>query len=559
LSKEFPCDIASNQAGTTTRVTALAPRLTAKWNKMLRHYIRAEKVFEIMNVTPALLIILDGFGYREECADNAICQARKPHWNFFWKTCPHTTINASEKWVGLPTAQMGNSEVGHMNIGAGRVIYQDYTRIEADIASGEFFKNPVLKRAVDTARTNRSALHILGLLSPGGVHSHEAQIAAMVEMAARAGLKNICVHAFLDGRDTPPRSARASLEFMRDKCSQAGAGRIASIVGRYYAMDRDQRWERVEAAYDLITQGKGAYTAPDAVAALEAAYARGENDEFVKATAIVPAGDKAARMNDGDVCVFMNFRADRARQMTRALTDDAFAGFKRAYVPKLGFFCTLTSYGEDFKMPAAYAPQSIANGFGEYIAKQGLRQLRIAETEKYAHVTYFFNGGIETPNPGEDRVLVPSPKVATYDLKPEMSAFEVTDQLVAAIQSRQYDAIVCNYANGDMVGHTGNLAAATRAVEVLDECLGRVIKAMQAIGGEVLITADHGNAEMMHDETTHQAHTAHTLNVVPLLYIGRKATAAAGGALKDVAPTLLRMMGLPQPPEMTGQPLIDFV
>jgi 2,3-bisphosphoglycerate-independent phosphoglycerate mutase len=526
---------------------------------MLRHYIRAQKVLEIMNVTPVLLVILDGFGYREECDDNAICQARKPHWNFFWKTYPHTTIDASEKWVGLPTAQMGNSEVGHLNIGAGRVIYQDYTRIEADIESGEFFKNPVLLQAVSTALANRSKLHVLGLVSPGGVHSHETQIAAMVELAARAGLKNVCVHAFLDGRDTPPRSARSSLEFLRDKCAQLGAGRIASIVGRYYAMDRDQRWERVQAAYDLITQGKGEYVAPDPIAALEAAYARGENDEFVKATAIVPAGGGVTRMDDGDVCVFMNFRADRARQMTRALTDDAFAGFKRAYVAKLGFFCTLTTYGEDFKMPAAYAPQNIANGFGEYIARQGLQQLRIAETEKYAHVTYFFNGGIETPNPGEERVLVPSPKVATYDLKPEMSAFEVTDKLVAAIQSRKYQAIVCNYANGDMVGHTGNLAAATRAIEVLDECLGRVIKAMQDIGGEVLITADHGNAEMMHDNTTHQAHTAHTLNVVPLLYIGRKAKATAGGALKDVAPTLLRMMGLPQPPEMTGKPLINFV
>ncbi|HEV7820763.1 MAG TPA: 2,3-bisphosphoglycerate-independent phosphoglycerate mutase, partial [Burkholderiales bacterium] len=462
-----------------------------------------------MNVTPVLLVILDGFGYREECTDNAICQARKPNWNFWWNTATHTTIDASEKWVGLPSAQMGNSEVGHLNIGAGRVIYQDYTRIEADIESGEFFKNAVLKQAVDTALRNGSTLHILGLLSPGGVHSHESQIAAMVQMATHAGLKDICVHAFLDGRDTPPRSARASLEFMNVKFTQLGAGRIASMVGRYYAMDRDQRWERVEGAYDLITQGKSEFTAPDAITGLEKAYGRGENDEFVKATAIVPAGGTPARMQDGDACVFMNFRADRARQMTRALTDDQFAGFKRAAVPKLGYFCTLTSYGEDFKMPAAYAPQSIANGFGEYIAKQRLKQLRIAETEKYAHVTYFFNGGIETPNPGEERVLVPSPKVATYDLKPEMSAYEVTDKLVAAIESRQYAAIVCNYANGDMVGHTGNLAAATRAIEVLDECLGRVIKAMKDAGGEVLITADHGNAEMMHDESTHQAHTAH--------------------------------------------------
>ena len=507
-----------------------------------------------MNLTPVLLIILDGFGYREECTDNAICQARKPHWNFYWNTCPHTTIDASEKWVGLPAAQMGNSEVGHLNIGAGRVIYQDFTRICAAIESGEFFQNAVLRRAVDTARGNQSALHILGLLSPGGVHSHEAQIAALVEMAVRAGVKDIRVHAFLDGRDTPPKSAHASLEFMQQKFRQLGTGRIASVVGRYYAMDRDQRWERVRTAYDLITQGKGAYQAPDALSALEMAYARGENDEFVQATAIAPA----THMNDGDACVFMNFRADRARQMTRALTDPGFDGFPRAVVPKFGFFCTLTSYGADFKLPAAYLPQSIANSFGEYVAEQGLSQLRIAETEKYAHVTYFFNGGVETPYPREDRVMVPSSKVATYDLKPEMSAFEVTDQLIAAIQRRQYAAIVCNYANGDMVGHTGNLAAATRAIEVLDECLGRVIKAMQDSGGEVLITADHGNAEMMRDPTTHQPHTAHTLNVVPLLYIGRKAKAAAGGALQDVAPTLLRMMGLAQPPEMTGKPLIDF-
>jgi 2,3-bisphosphoglycerate-independent phosphoglycerate mutase len=316
----------------------------------------------------------------------------------------------------------------------------------------------------------------------------------------------------------------------------------------------------VQPAYDLITQGKAQYQAPDAPSALKLAYARGESDEFVKTTAIVPAGKTPTRMRDGDACVFMNFRADRARQMTRALTAPDFSGFQREYVPRLGYYCTLTSYGDEFKLPAAFLPQNVANGFGEYLANQGLKQLRIAETEKYAHVTYFFNGGIETPYPGEERVLVPSPKVATYDLKPEMSAFEVTDKLVAAIKNRQYDAIICNYANGDMVGHTGNLAAATRAIEVLDECLGRVIEAMQENGGEVLITADHGNAEMMLDESTHQAHTAHTLNVVPLLYIGRTAKiSGGGGALRDVAPTLLRMMGLPQPPEMTGRPLIDFV
>ena len=512
-----------------------------------------------MNVTPVLLIILDGFGYREACDNNAICQARKPNWNFFWNTCAHSTIDASEKWVGLPVAQMGNSEVGHLNIGSGRVVYQDYTRIDAAIESREFLANSVLKKAVATAHGNKSTLHILGLLSPGGVHSHQSQIAAMVEMAVTGGVANVCVHAFLDGRDTPPRSAATSLDQLQQKCAQLKVARIASIVGRYYAMDRDQRWERVHPAYDLITQGRAEFQAPDALTALDQAYARGENDEFVKTTAIVPANGAPARMRDGDVVVFMNFRADRARQMTRALTDPGFTGFQRAYIPRLGYFCTLTSYGEDFKLPAAFLPQNISNGFGEYLANQDLKQLRIAETEKYAHVTYFFSGGHETPYPGEDRVLVPSPKVATYDLQPEMSAFEVTDKLIEAIRGRKYAAIVCNYANGDMVGHTGNLAAATRAIEVLDECLGRVINTMRETGGEVLVTADHGNAETMYDEATHQAHTAHTLNVVPLLYIGRKAKISAGGALQDVAPTLLKMMGLPQPPEMTGKALIDFV
>ncbi|MCW5605979.1 MAG: 2,3-bisphosphoglycerate-independent phosphoglycerate mutase, partial [Burkholderiales bacterium] len=327
------------------------------------------------------------------------------------------------------------------------------------------------------------------------------------------------------------------------------------ICGRYYAMDRDRRWERMQPAYDLITQGKAEFGAPTAAEGLRAAYARGESDEFVKATVI----DPAIRMNDGDAVVFMNFRADRARQLTAALTDPAFDGFRRERFPRLGCFCTLTGYGEDFShLPVAFPPQTIGNGFGEYISKQGIRQLRIAETEKYAHVTYFFNGGVEAPYPGEDRILVPSPRVATYDLQPEMSAREVTDKLVEAIRSRQYGAIVCNYANGDMVGHTGNLEAATRAIEVLDECIDRAVAAMSETGGEVLITADHGNAETMLDTETQQAHTAHTLNLVPLLYIGRKAQIAEGGALQDVAPTLLAMMGLPQPPEMSGKPLIRF-
>jgi 2,3-bisphosphoglycerate-independent phosphoglycerate mutase len=375
-------------------------------------------------------------------------------------------------------------------------------------------------------------------------------------MAARTGVREIRVHAFLDGRDTPPRSAEASLLAVERLCAELKAGRIASICGRYYAMDRDRRWERVRPAYDLLTQGKAAQRAQSAVEGLRAAYARGESDEFVQATAI---GERGVRMEDGDAAVFMNFRADRARQLTRALTDPGFDGFVRERVPRLGYFCTLTSYGEDFaRIPAAFAPQNVTNGFGEYVAAQGMKQLRIAETEKYAHVTYFFNGGVETPYPGEERILVPSPKVATYDLKPEMSADEVTDRLVDAIRSRQYGAIICNFANGDMVGHTGNLAAATRAIEVLDECIGRAVAAMRDAGGEVLITSDHGNAETMLDEASRQPHTAHTLNVVPLLYVGRKAKIANRGALQDVAPTLLAMMGLPQPPQMTGKSLIAF-
>jgi 2,3-bisphosphoglycerate-independent phosphoglycerate mutase len=508
-----------------------------------------------MKVTPVLLIILDGFGHREECDFNAICQARKPHWNFLWSIYPHTTLDASEKWVGLPREQMGNSEVGHMNIGAGRVVYQDYTKIEHAIETGEFFSNPVLVKAVETARGAGRALHVLGLLSPGGVHSHESQIHAMLEMAARGGVKSIRVHAFLDGRDTPPKSAKASLDALQRKCDELKAGGIASICGRYYAMDRDQRWERVKPAYDLITRGLAEFHAANPLEALHAAYARGESDEFVKATAI----GKQASMNEGDAVVFMNFRADRARQLTCTLTEPDFKGFKRDHFPRLGYYCTLTTYGEDFaSIPAAFPPQSVDNGFGEYVSRQGLKQLRIAETEKYAHVTYFFNGGVETPYSGEDRILVPSPKVATYDLKPEMSAYEVTDKLVEAIRSRRYDAIICNFANGDMVGHTGNLAAATRAIEVLDECIGRAVAAMQEVGGEALITADHGNAETMLDPATKQAHTAHTLNVVPLLYIGRRAKIAKGGALQDVAPTLLTMMGLPQPAQMTGRSLISF-
>ncbi len=510
-------------------------------------------------VRPVVLLILDGFGCAAPSPDNAIEHARMPHYRELLARHPHTTIDASEMPVGLPEGQMGNSEVGHLNIGAGRVIYQDFTRIDHAIATGEFAANPVLNAAITQARATGRALHVLGLLSSGGVHSHERHLAAMVRLAAAGGVRDIRVHAFLDGRDTPPRSAAASLAAMDRTCAEHPGARIASIVGRYYAMDRDQRWDRVEAAYDLLVDGTAAFTAATALAGLDAAYARGESDEFVKATAIADAAGRVSAMSDGDVVVFMNFRADRAREITRALTDPDFTGFARKRVVRLGEYVCLTSYGDDFAhLPIAFGPQSIANSFGEYIAGLGLAQLRIAETEKYAHVTYFFNGGVEAVYPGEDRILVPSPRVATYDEKPEMSAFEVTDRLVEAIRSGRYDAIVCNYANGDMVGHTGNFAAACRAIETLDSCIGRVVAAAREAGGEVLITADHGNAERMHDDATGQAHTAHTLNRVPFVYVGRPATLRDGGALQDIAPTLLALMGLPQPPEMTGRSLVSL-
>ena len=511
------------------------------------------------SVRRVILLILDGFGCREDAPDNAITRANAPHWRELLATCPHTTLDASELRVGLPEGQMGNSEVGHLNIGAGRVVYQDFTRIDVAIRDGQFARNPALLGAVDAARTSGATLHVLGLLSPGGVHSHERQIAAMVEMAATAGVRRIAVHAFLDGRDTPPRSAAASIDAMEAVCARHPNARIASLCGRYYAMDRDKRWERTAAAYALLVDGTAAHVARSARQGLEQAYARGESDEFVQATAIVDRDGAPTRMEDGDVVVFMNFRADRARQLTRALTDPDFDGFVRPRLPQLRAFVTLTRYGDEFKaLPVAFAPQTVDNSFGEYLSRLHLTQLRIAETEKYAHVTYFFNGGSEAVYPGEDRILVPSPKVATYDEQPEMSAPEVTDRLVAAIASEHYAAIVCNYANGDMVGHTGNFAAAKRAIEALDQSIGRVVDAARARGTEVLITADHGNAERMHDDTTGQAHTAHTLNVVPCVYVGRPATLIGGGALQDIAPTLLAIMGLPKPPEMTGHSLVRF-
>jgi 2,3-bisphosphoglycerate-independent phosphoglycerate mutase len=518
----------------------------------------AQPTSVVPGVRRVVLLILDGFGCRDDAPDNAIARADTPRWRQLLATCPHTTIDASELRVGLPEGQMGNSEVGHLNIGAGRVVYQDFTRIDVAIRDGAFAHNAVLVDAIDAARDGNATLHVLGLVSPGGVHSHERQIAAMVDMAAAAGVRQVAVHAFLDGRDTPPRSAGASLDFIEGVCERHPDARIASICGRYYAMDRDRRWERIAPAYALIVDGTAPYAARSAREGLDAAYARGESDEFVQATVITDAGT-ATRIEDGDVVVFMNFRADRARQLTRALTDPDFDGFARRRTPHLARFVSLTNYGDELKHPAvAFAPQVIRNSFGEYLAQLHLSQLRIAETEKYAHVTYFFNGGSEAVYPGEERILVPSPKVATYDQKPEMSAAEVTDRLVDAIGSGRYAAIVCNYANADMVGHTGNFAAARRAIETLDACIGRVVDAARAHGAEVVITADHGNAERMHDDTTGQAHTAHTLNLVPCVYVGRPATLVPGGALQDIAPTLLAIMGLPKPAEMTGHSLVRF-
>ncbi|PHV11670.1 2,3-bisphosphoglycerate-independent phosphoglycerate mutase [Chitinimonas sp. BJB300] len=508
-------------------------------------------------VTPVLLLILDGYGHRLEGADNAILHAQKPHIDSLMAEFPHTTINASEQFVGLPAGQFGNSEVGHLNIGAGRVLQQDISRVDCDVADQSLGSNPVLKQAIDTAAAAKTTLHILGLVSDGGVHAHESHIHELIRAAHQAGVAKIAVHAFLDGRDTPPRSAERYLGRLQTVCDANPGAQIVSVVGRYYVMDRDKRWERVEPAYRLIVDGEAEYVAVTAQEALAAAYARGENDEFVLATAIRPHGNPS-RIEDGDVVVFMNFRADRAREITVAINEDSFDGFARPRRPKLAVFATLTSYAEIYPYPVAYTKPKVQNSFGEYIGRLGLKQLRIAETEKYPHVTYFFSGGEEKEFPGEDRILVASPKVATYDLKPEMSAVEVTDKIVEAIESKQYAAIICNYANGDMVGHTGNFDAAVKAIEALDACVGRAVAAMQAIGGEVIITADHGNCEVMWDNVSGQAHTQHTTDLVPFIYIGRKARLASSGALKDIAPSLLAMMGISQPAEMTGHSLIHF-
>lgn len=499
-----------------------------------------------------VLVVLDGWGIGEASAHNAIHVARTPNWERLWQSPAKTLLDASGASVGLPVGQMGNSEVGHMNLGAGRVIHQDLTRIDRAIDCGDFATNPVLNEVINTCGERDGALHVLGLLSPGGVHSHERHIVALLALAQRRGA-TVRLHAFLDGRDTPPRSALESL------CAVAARfpGTITTISGRYYAMDRDRRWRRTERAYRLIQAGEAPFHFDTPQAALEAAYERGESDEFVQPTAIHSAGEPPAKLADGDAAIFMNFRADRSRQLTRAIVAEGFQGFRRRSRARLAAFATLTHYADDIDVPAAFGFEPEAHTFGECVAKRGLKQLRIAETEKYAHVTYFFSGGREQPFPREERILVPSPKVATYDLTPAMSADEVTDHLLDAITSGRYDAIVCNYANADMVGHTGILNAAVQAVECIDECLGRLLDALTRSGAQCLVTADHGNVERMADGDSRVPHTAHTACPVPLVYVGpRPLRLAHGGTLADVAPTLLALMGIAAPPAMTGRSLL---
>ena len=508
---------------------------------------------------PMVLLILDGWGYSEKPQFNAIAAAHKPIMDDLWNNSPHTLIRTSGAAVGLPADQMGNSEVGHLNLGAGRVVYQEFTRVSRAIKTGSFYSNPTLTDAVDMAIENEKAVHILGLLSPGGVHSHEEHIHAMVELAVQRGADKVYLHAFLDGRDTSPRSAAASIELMEEKFASFGGGRFASIIGRYYAMDRDHRWPRIQAAYDLITLGKAEYQAGCAADAVQMAYERDESDEFVKGTAIVPEGAAPVTVEDGDVMIFMNYRSDRARQITRPFIEKDFDGFERESQPRLGCFVSLTEYKADFDVSIAYPAERLKNVFGDYVAENGLRQLRLAETEKYAHVTFFFNGGQEKPFEGEDRILVKSPMVPTYDMQPEMNAPEDTDKRVAAIESGVYDVIICNYANPDMVGHTGKFDAAVEAIEAVDACVGRVVDALERCGGEMLVTADHGNAELMLDSETGQVHTAHTTNLVPLVYYGRPATMSEHGALSDIAPSMLYLMNMEIPPEMTGTPLVELL
>ncbi|MCH1782287.1 2,3-bisphosphoglycerate-independent phosphoglycerate mutase [Psychrobacter glaciei] len=518
--------------------------------------------------TPHVLMILDGFGHREEDKDNAIAAANMPNLDKIYQKYPHGLISASGEDVGLPDGQFGNSEVGHMNLGAGRVLYQDSTRISSELANREFYKNEALVDAVKAANEKGGNVHIMGLLSDGGVHSHQDHIEGMCHSALVHGAKNVFVHCFLDGRDTPPKSADKYINRLREYLNKLNAhyeGRvqIASIIGRYYAMDRDNRWDRVQKAYELITEGKADRLSTRADGAVQAAYKARETDEFINPTTVIESGDTPYTVDDNDALIFMNFRADRARELAQAfvLPDHEFSGFARHKQPKLAAFVMLTKYSDILadspKTSIAYYPTSLTNTLGEYLQEQGKTQLRIAETEKYAHVTFFFSGGREAEYKGETRILVPSPDVATYDLQPEMSAPEVTDKLVAAIESGKYDVLIVNYANGDMVGHTGIFEAAVQAVEALDVCVGRIESAVRAAGGDMLITADHGNVEQMQDYESGQVHTQHTTEHVPLIYIGeQKVQVRSGGKLSDIAPTILSLINIDAPEEMTGENLL---
>ena len=509
-----------------------------------------------MSKKPYALIIMDGYGVNERHEGNAIYTAKTPNMDKYLAQYPNTVIHASGMDVGLPEGQMGNSEVGHTNIGAGRIVYQELTRITKSIEDGDFFENEALLAAVENCKKNNSALHFMGLLSDGGVHSHIKHLYGLLELAKKNGLDKVYVHCFMDGRDVSPTSGADFVEALVEKMRNIGIGKIATVMGRYYAMDRDNRWERVEKAYRAMVFGEGNKDT-SAVNAVKKSYNDGVTDEFVVPTVITDDNGAAlGTISENDSVVFFNFRPDRAREITRTIVDTEFNGFEREFF-NTHFVC-MTQY--DASMPnvdVAFKPQSLVNTFGEYISQKGLRQLRIAETEKYAHVTFFFNGGVESVYNGEDRALINSPKVATYDLQPEMSAYEVTDEVVKRIESGEYDVIVLNFANCDMVGHTGVFDAAVKAVETVDECLGRTIDAINKMGGVALVTADHGNADQMLDYTTNDVFTAHTTNVVPLVMIGEESGAKLKvGRLADLAPTMLDLMGLEKPAEMTGESLL---
>ncbi|KKQ93652.1 MAG: 2,3-bisphosphoglycerate-independent phosphoglycerate mutase [candidate division CPR2 bacterium GW2011_GWC1_39_9] len=506
------------------------------------------------------LIILDGFGLNDKEGGNAVFMAKKPNFDKYWNTYPHTKIMGSGEYVGLPKNQMGNSEVGHLNIGAGRVVYQNLLRISKAIENGKFYNNPVLNKAMDEATKNNSALHLMGLVSDGGVHSHNSHLYALLKMAKDKRLSKVFVHCFLDGRDTPPTSGAGYVKELQQKMQELGIGKIASISGRYYAMDRDKRWERIQKSYDALLLGEG-NRETDAIEAIEKSYLQDINDEFVLPTVMVENDEPVATIKENDSVIFFNFRPDRARQLTRTLTENDFSEINRPSGYFKTNFITMTNYDETLKnVHIAYEDKEIINTLGEYLSKLGKKQLRIAETEKYAHVTYFFSGGREKVFEGEDRALIASPKVATYDLKPEMSAYEVTAEALKRIDSGILDIIILNFANCDMVGHSGIIPAAVKAVETVDNCLGVIIEKILENGGQALITADHGNAEQMIDYETGQPHTAHTTNPVPLILISDKykdATLKENGCLADLAPTLLKLMDLKKPEEMTGRNLIN--